>query len=109
MDPTQTGPPAELIERLIAELGTELARPPSDVHIERVQPVIWRDGSLGCPEPGMFYTQALVPGFRVILVVGERRFDYRTGRGGTFRRCDGSFVEASLPSDRPPSEADPTE
>jgi len=109
MDPTHPGPPAQLIGQLIAELGAELARPPSDVHIESVQPVTWRDGSLGCPEPGMFYTQALVPGFRVILVVDKRRFDYRTGRGGTFRRCDRSFDEASAPSDRPPTGADPTE
>jgi hypothetical protein len=108
MDCPHPGPPAELIERLIAELGAELERPPSDVHIESVEPVTWRDGSLGCPEPGMFYTQALVPGFRVILVVAARRFDYRTGRAGTFRRCEDSFDEARAASDRPPRGADPT-
>ena len=26
------------------------------------RPVIWNDGSLGCPMPGKCYTQALVPG-----------------------------------------------
>jgi hypothetical protein len=108
MDRAHPGLPAELVERLIAELGAELARPPSDVRIESVEPVTWRDGSLGCPEPGMFYTQALVPGFRVILVVDERRFDYRIGRGGTFRRCDRSVDAGSAPSDRPAPGADPT-
>jgi hypothetical protein len=109
MDRARPGPPAELIERLIAELSAELARPSSDVHIESVQPVTWRDGSLGCPEPGMFYTQALVPGFRVILAVDERRFDYRTGSGGTFRRCDRSFDEANPTSDGPHGGANPTD
>ncbi len=109
MDRAHPGLPAELVERLIAELGGELARPPSDVHIESIEPVTWRDGSLGCPEPGMFYTQALVPGFRVILVVDERRFDYRIGRGGTFRRCDATFDEAGTPLLGGPSGADPAE
>ena len=27
--------------------------------------VTWADGSLGCPEPGMKYTMALVPGYRI--------------------------------------------
>src|SRR6266542_4813408 len=88
MERPHPGPPAELVERLVAELGAELTRPPSDVQIESVEPVTWRDGSLGCPEPGMFYTQALVRGFRVILVVDDQRYDYRTGAGGIFRRCD---------------------
>ena len=109
MERPHPGPPAELVGRLVAELGAELARPPSDVQIESVERVTWRDGSLGCPEPGMFYTQALVPGFRVILVVDGRRFDYRTGRGGTFRRCDRSLDDAGETSDRPHGGADATE
>lgn len=58
------------------------------VHVVSVEPVTWRDGSLGCPEPGMYYTQALVPGHRVLIEVDGGRFDYRIGRGGRFRRCD---------------------
>lgn len=29
--------------------------------------VTWSDGSLGCPQPGRYYTQALVPGWRLRL------------------------------------------
>jgi len=29
--------------------------------------VTWPDGALGCPEPDMMYTQALVPGYRIRL------------------------------------------
>ena len=39
--------------------------------------VTWNDGSLGCPEPGMFYTQALVDGYHVILQAGDEELDYR--------------------------------
>ena len=41
--------------------------------------VTWRDGSLGCPEPGMFYTQALIPGTRTILEVAGKQYHYHSG------------------------------
>lgn len=46
------------------------------------------DGSLGCPEPGKVYTQALVEGAQVILAVGGQRYDYRISDRGSFRLCE---------------------
>jgi hypothetical protein len=39
-------------------------------------PVTWPDGSMGCPKPGLAYTQALVPGYRIRLRVGEAAWSY---------------------------------
>jgi len=55
--------------------------------IVRAQSVIWSDGSLGCPEPGMMYTQALVNGYWVIIEAGGKKYDFRVGSGGSFRLC----------------------
>ena len=55
--------------------------------IERAESVVWNDGSLGCPEPGMGYTQALVNGYWVVIKAANRTFDFRVGRGGSFRLC----------------------
>ncbi|WP_239453288.1 MULTISPECIES: hypothetical protein [Microbacterium] len=49
--------------------------------------VTWRNGALGCPQPGMSYTQALVDGMRVVVVVDGTEYDYRFGRGDTPRLC----------------------
>jgi hypothetical protein len=49
--------------------------------------VIWRDGSLGCPQPGMMYTQALVDGFRIVLRVKGQEVSYH-GPGKPPFRCD---------------------
>ena len=49
--------------------------------------VTWPDGSLGCPEPGMHYTQALVPGWRVILRAGEETLDYHAASHGALILC----------------------
>lgn len=50
--------------------------------------VTWRDGSLGCPEPGMMYTQALVEGYRIVLQVDGQDFAYHGADGGAPSRCD---------------------
>jgi hypothetical protein len=49
--------------------------------------VTWSDGSLGCPRPGMAYTMALVPGFRVRLAAGTQVYDYHTDLRGTLSLC----------------------
>lgn len=50
--------------------------------------VTWSDGSLGCARPGQVYTQALVPGYQVVLEVEGRRYDYRATEGGYFFLCE---------------------
>ena len=49
--------------------------------------VTWRDGSIGCPKPGMMYTQALVPGHLLVLEVDAELFSYHAGRDDTFNYC----------------------
>ena len=49
--------------------------------------VEWSDGSLGCPEPGMMYTQAITPGYQVVISVGGVEYDYRATDAGQVRLC----------------------
>ena len=49
--------------------------------------VTWRDGSIGCPKPGMMYTQALVPGHLLVLEVDGELFSYHAGQNDTFNYC----------------------
>ena len=55
--------------------------------VESAVAVTWADGSLGCPQPGMNYTMALVPGYRIVIAAGERRLDYHASRRGQFVLC----------------------
>ena len=55
--------------------------------VESAAAVTWADGSLGCPQPGMNYTMALVPGFRIIVRASEQRLDYHASRRGYFVLC----------------------
>jgi len=51
--------------------------------LEEVQPVLvepteWPDASLGCPKPGEAYAQSLTPGYRIVLMVGEKEYELHT-------------------------------
>lgn len=59
--------------------------------------VTWRDGSLGCPQPDLMYTQALVPGYRVVLHAAGRRLDYHAGMRGEFQLCPAGQAQDPLP------------
>jgi hypothetical protein len=67
--------------------------------IVRAEPVVWNDGSLGCPEPGMMYTQALINGYWVVIEAAGQTYDFRVGRGGSFRLCPPGGGHPPLPSD----------
>ena len=47
----------------ILNKAAELANvAPEQLVMVRAESVVWNDGSLGCPAPGMDYTQALING-----------------------------------------------
>ena len=81
---------ADLAERLGIQLG--------EIVLLSMEEVTWRDGSLGCPKPGMQYTQALVDGTLIVLSVDGRQYRYHSGRGGTPFLCENK-PDPPLPPD----------
>lgn len=82
-------PPA-LMDAVRARLAADTGLDASGAEVKVAEEVEWPDGSLGCPEPGMMYTQAIVPGYRVVLVLDGREYDYRiVARSGVIRLCEG--------------------
>jgi hypothetical protein len=59
----------------------------ADLKVLSAEAVTWSDGSLGCPQPGMMYTQALVQGYRVRIQAGGQVLDYHAGRSGQPTLC----------------------
>lgn len=87
--------PAGLIEKILSDLAQKIGVDKSTIQVIRSEAMIWNDGSLGCPKPGEFYTQALVNGYRVVLKAGEKEYDYRASESGYFFLCEGGFVPKS--------------
>lgn len=51
----------------IKDLAQRLDVPPDTIKVSSARQVTWSSGALGCPEPDMMYTQALVPGSVIYL------------------------------------------
>ena len=77
------GVPQAAWDAILEDLSRRADDPVADAMVVKAEPMTWNDGSLGCPQPGQVYTQALVEGFHVILEVDGREFDYRVGAGRT--------------------------
>ena len=60
--------------------------------------VTWSDGSMGCPAPGMAYTQALVAGFRIRIQAGKELLHYHGGTEPKF--CPADRVNEPLLNDK---------
>lgn len=71
----------------IADTARRQRVDPAEVVIAAWSPVTWTDGSLGCPQKGMSYTQALVEGELLMLRVGTELFQYHARTGGPFAYC----------------------
>ena len=57
--------------------------PPSAVTVVSYDAVDWRNGCLELDRPGVMCTDALKPGYRVILAIGDQQYEYRTDRDGS--------------------------
>ena len=94
------GFPPELLAEIVSAGAREAGVETDAVDVVVAEAVTWSDGSIGCPEPGMMYTQALVPGYRVVLEVDGRQLNFHATEPGDFRFC---------PNPRPPLERNPNE
>ena len=81
------GLPAGLIDDVIALAEDETGVDRSEIEVVLAEAVTWGDGSIGCPEEGMMYTQALVPGYRVILDIAGEELAFHAPESGEFFAC----------------------
>ena len=70
----------------------------SSLTVTAAEDVTWPDGSLGCPQPGMVYTQALVPGYRIQLRAGSQSWDYHADMRGRLVLCPPGQAGVPLPA-----------
>lgn len=75
---------AKLVEAAQADLAQRLAVSSDEIQVVKVESVMWSDGSLGCPQPGMMYTQAVVPGYQITLSAEGQEYDYHADQKTAF-------------------------
>jgi hypothetical protein len=70
-----------VVVQAIQDLSTRLGIASDQISVVSAEPVVWPDGGLGCPQPGMVYPQVLRDGMRIILSAGGREYHYHNGEG----------------------------
>lgn len=80
--------PSKILDLILQDLAGRTGEPAANMTVIQAQEVVWNDGSLGCPKPGVMYTQALINGYWIILEVASQKFDYRATRAGYFTLCE---------------------
>jgi hypothetical protein len=83
---TPSGIPAPHWAAILADLEGRGA-PTSGLEVVTARAVTWPNGALGCPKPGMMYTQALIDGYQVVVKAAGTTYDYRFGSTSTPRLC----------------------
>lgn len=57
------------------------------IRLGSAESVTWLDGSLGCPQPDVMYTQMLVPGYRVRIEAADQSWVYHAAKSGAPVLC----------------------
>jgi hypothetical protein len=96
--PTVPAPSSPFLQGLLAQAKEDLAKrldiPSDQIDLVELSPVVWPDGALGCPEPGVVYTQVQHEGLLIRLRAGKRIYPYHSGGGSTPFLCQQQIQDA---------------
>jgi len=87
----------EVVKAARADAAQRTGLAPEALELISAEAVTWSDGSLGCPQPGRMYTQALVPGYRVRLRGPGGEMDYHASTRGAPVLCPAGQAVNPLP------------
>jgi len=68
----------------MAELSNKLNIKSSNIKLISYEDFIFNDSSLGCPEPGKFYTQVLTPGWKMQFEADGNIYEYHSNLDGSY-------------------------
>ncbi len=51
------------------------------ISVVSVSAVQWPTSALGCPQPGVMYSQIVTPGYRIVLEANGVTYEYHSDRG----------------------------
>jgi hypothetical protein len=91
---------SDLVQAAIADLVERTGAEPDEIGVVSVEEVDWPDGSIGCPQPGMVYTQAIVNGTEIVLRFDGTDYSYHQGGGRAVFYCPPDIAAATT---TPPS------
>ncbi len=82
------GPEAQAaVDEVVRAAAAYAAIPATDVGVLQVEARDWPDSSLGCPRPGLMYSQIVTPGYLIVVQAGTRLLEYHSDARGRAVLC----------------------
>jgi hypothetical protein len=66
----------------LADASSHLGITRSSLQVSQVAAREWPDSALGCPRPGLMYSQIVTPGFLIVIAGGGKELEYHTDANG---------------------------
>jgi hypothetical protein len=69
----------DLVQAAVEDLSRRTGIAATQIQVLEARTITWPDAGLGCPQPGIAYTQVQVDGVLIRLQAGERAYEYHGG------------------------------
>jgi hypothetical protein len=79
--------PQPAVEAALRDAAARLGVKPDDLKVDRVEPRQFGDSSLGCPKPGLMYSQIVTPGFVILISGAGKQLEYHADTRGQVVLC----------------------
>ena len=76
-----------MVQLALADAVSHLGVTAQQLHLDQVEPRQWPDSSLGCPRPGMMYSQIVTPGYLIIISGAGKNLEYHTDTASRVVLC----------------------
>jgi hypothetical protein len=92
----------DMVQTAIDDLVERTGADRNAIEVVSVEEVDWPDGSIGCPRPGMVYTQAIVNGSKIVLRYDGMTHHYHQGGSRAVFYCPPQYVQPAAGDTRDP-------
>ena len=76
------------VDAALQDAAIHLSVGKDQLRIDQVEAHQWPDSSLGCPRPGMLYSQIVTPGFLIVISTATgKQLEYHTDAGAHVVLC----------------------
>jgi hypothetical protein len=78
------------VDAALRDAAAHLSVGVNELQVDQVEAREWPDSSLGCPRPGIMYSQVVTPGFLIIISTGgtvTRQLEYHSDARGRVVLC----------------------
>ena len=78
---------ASAVDVAMTDAASHLSVSRDQLRLEQVTPTQWPDSSLGCPQPGLMYSQIVTPGYLIVISSGGQQLEYHTDMRSRLTLC----------------------